>query len=450
VSDERREPKTRTAQLAVWQVRRWRVEVTAGPSQGRTRLVTEGVLRIGSDERADLVLADPLVSREHLVAELEPGRARVRDLGSKNGTFLGGARIERAELPATGAVLRLGGSELGFFPVDDALPLAPSTATRCGRLVGHGEAMRLLFAQLERVARTSATVLLHGETGTGKELVAEAIHELGPRRDRPLVVVDCGAIPRELIESELFGHARGAFTGATADFTGAFERADGGTLLLDELGELPLDLQPKLLRVLETGQVRPVGKERGRKVDVRVIAASLRDLRREVEQRTFRQDLYYRLAVVQLTVPPLRDRLEDLPALVAELCRVHHLPPVDAASLARMARRSWPGNVRQLRNLLERTAALATGEVLHVGEEALREVDAGDEDQARARAAERELLELPYKQAKELMVAKFTRDYLEALLQRHGGNVSAAGREAGIDRSWIIALARRHGVRVRE
>jgi transcriptional regulator with GAF, ATPase, and Fis domain len=434
---------TETSQkLSVWHVRRWRLEVVSGPSKGRSRLVTEGTLRIGSDPRADLVLDDPLVSREHLVAEIEPGRARIRDLGSKNGTFLGGAKIEAAELPITGALLRLGGSELGFYPVDDALPLAPSAATRCGRLVGHSEAMRRLFAQIERVARTSSTVLLHGETGTGKELVAEAIHELGPRRDRPLVVVDCGAIPRELIESELFGHARGAFTGAVGDFTGAFERAHGGTLLLDEIGELPLDLQPKLLRVLETGQVRAIGRERGRRVDVRVIAASLRELRQAAEQKAFREDLYYRLAVVQLSVPPLRQRLDDLPLLVDELCRVHALPPVDAGSLAELARVDWPGNVRQLRNVLERTAALATGPVLHVREEALREVASGRDDRA--------AMELPYKEAKELMVAQFTRDYLDALLRRHHGNVSAAGREAGIDRSWIIALAKRHGVRVRD
>ena len=433
---------TKTATMHSWKVRRWRIEVRSGPSQGLQRMVTSGTVRLGSDPRADLVLDDPLVSREHLEAEIEPGRARVRDVGSKNGTYLAGARVEAVELPATGAILRVGGSEVGFFPVDDTLPLAPSQASRCGRMVGGSEVMRLLFSTVERVARTSATVLISGESGTGKELVAQAIHELGPRAERPLVVVDCGAIPRELIESELFGHARGAFTGAINEFTGAFERAHGGTLFLDEIGELPLDLQPKLLRVLETGQVRPVGRERTQRVDVRIIAASLRELPQAVEARTFREDLYYRLAVVPLQVPPLRARLEDLPMLVAELCSVLGLPPADEPSLGELARVAWPGNVRQLRNVLERVAALSDAPVLRVREEHLRDVAAGRYDRA--------VLELPYKEAKELMVAEFTRDYLDALLRRHGGNVSAAGREAGIDRSWIIQLARRHGVRVRE
>lgn len=433
---------TSTATLHTWQVRRWRLEVLSGPSRGVSRTVTDGVIRIGSGGRADLVIADPLVSREHLEATIEPGAASIRDLGSKNGTFVAGVRVETARLPASGAILRVGGSELGFFPIDDTLPLAPSTATRCGRMVGQSEAMRLLFASIERIARTSATVLISGETGSGKELVAQALHELGPRADKSLVVIDCGAIPRELIESELFGHARGAFTGAVTEFTGAFERASGGTLFLDEIGELPLDLQPKLLRVLETGEVRPIGRQKAQRVEVRIVAASLRDLRQAVEQKTFREDLYYRLAVVPLHVPPLRDRLEDLPLLVGELCAVLGLPEIDAESLAKLATLRWPGNVRQLRNVLERAAALGAESVLRVRDELVSEVESGH--------YERAVLELPYKEAKELMVARFTRDYLEALLRRHGGNVSAAGREAGIDRSWIVQLARKHGVRVRE
>jgi transcriptional regulator with GAF, ATPase, and Fis domain len=434
---------TKTATLHVWTVRRWRIEVVSGPSRGRSFVVTEGAVRIGSDDGADLVVADPLVSREHLIADIEPGTARIRDLGSKNGTWFGGARVDAAQLPCTGGVVRIGGSELGFFPLDDTLPLAPAASTRCGRLVGQSESMRLLFAQIARVAATSSTVLIHGETGTGKELVAEAIHGLGPRRDRPLVVVDCGAIPHDLIESELFGHARGAFTGAVSEFAGAFERADGGTVLLDEIGELPLELQPKLLRVLETGQIRGVGRERTRQVDVRVIAASHRNLRLAAEEQLFRHDLYYRLAVVQLNVPPLRARLGDLPMLVGELCAVAGWPPVDAESMARLAGATWPGNVRQLRNLLARTAALTAAPTLRISDAELAEVGGGSGD-------DDTVLSLPYKEAKELMVARFTRDYLEALLTRNHGNVSAAAREAGIDRSWIVALARRHGVRIRD
>ncbi len=423
-------------------VRRWRIEITAGASKGLSKQVSEGVVRIGTAESNDLVLDDRRISRTHLEVEVSPTGVQVRDMRSKNGTFFQGSRIGTVDLPLAGAVLTLGDSEVAFHPDDDPVAQPMSLRERCGRLLGKSAVMRQLFGQIERVALSGATVLIHGETGTGKELVAEALHELSPRSARPFVVVDCGAIPRELIESELFGHVRGAFTGAVSDRRGAFERADGGTIFLDEIGELALDLQPKLLRALEASTVRPVGGDKTIEVDVRVVAASLRDLKAAVEQKLFREDLFFRLSVVDLEVPALRDHLEDLPILVDHFLRDLGAPPLGGDSLATLASSTWPGNVRQLRNVLERAVALAGG-----GTPIIRSEDV---DLPSAQLSPSKLFELPYKVAKDEMLAQFTREYLEALLARHGGNVSAAAREAKIDRNWIVALAKRHGVRVRE
>jgi DNA-binding NtrC family response regulator len=297
--------------------------------------------------------------------------------------------------------------------------------------------MRDLRARIEQAARTRATVLVLGETGTGKELVARSIHERGPRRGRPFVVVDCAAIPRDLVESELFGHVKGAFTGATATVEGAFRTADGGTLFLDEIGELELSLQPKLLRALEAGVVKPVGATRPVRVDVRVVAASLRDLAREVAERRFRADLFYRLAVVRLDVPALRARREDVPLLVEHFLAGREIEPPTPDSLRRLCEHSWPGNVRELRNVLERAVALSGRGPLTIRDSDLEATWSGALDGR------------PYKDAKAAVVDAFTRDYLEALLARHQGNLSAASREAGVDRGWISALAARHGLRAR-
>jgi len=424
------------------QVSRWRIEVTAGPSRGHVHQFGTGTIRIGSAAGNDLVLDDPRISRNHLEIDAMPNGLRVRDLGSKNGTFLQGSRVGAIDLPPAGAVLTLGDSELALRPDDEPDPVAISAREQCGRLIGRTEVMRALFGRIERVAHSDATVLIHGETGTGKELVAEALHELGPRAERPFVVVDCSAIPRDLIESELFGHVRGAFTGASADRRGAFERAQGGTIFLDEIGELAVDLQPKLLRVLEARTLRPVGGDTEVELDVRVIAASLRDLRALVAAKAFREDLFFRLSVVDLEVPPLRAHRDDVPLIVDQFLRELGAPPIGAGSLATLMRFDWPGNVRQLRNVIERAVALAGS-----GPPVIRDEDLVAPS---AELSPSKLFELPYKVAKDEMLAQFTREYLEALLARHGGNVSAAAREAKIDRNWIVALAKRHGVRVRD
>jgi len=423
-------------------VRRWRIEVIAGASKGASKQATEGTVRIGSAPDNDIVLDDKKISRRHLEVEILPTGLKVRDLGSKNGTFFQGSRVGTVDLPLAGAVLTLGDSEVAFRPDDEPVPLTPSLREQCGRLLGKSVAMRELFGQIERVALSEATVLIHGETGTGKELVAEALHELSPRSGGPFVVVDCGAIPRELIESELFGHVRGAFTGAAGERRGAFERAHGGTIFLDEIGELAVDLQPKLLRALEAFTVKPVGGDKPIKVDVRVVAASLKDLREAVKEKRFREDLYFRLSVVNLEVPALRKHLEDLPLLVDHFLREQRCAPLGGEAMATLSRYAWPGNVRQLRNVLERAVAMAGGGALVIEPE--------DLDLPAVQVSPSKLFELPYKVAKDEMLAQFTRDYLEALLARHDGNVSAAAREAKIDRNWIVALARRYSVRVRE
>jgi DNA-binding NtrC family response regulator len=423
-------------------VHRWRVEVLTGPSKASVWRFEHGSVRVGSARSNAVVLSDRNVSRHHLEITIGLAAPRVRDLGSKNGTFYLGSRIESAELPLAGAVLTLGGTELRIVPDDEPAALEPSARERCGRLVGRSLPMRTLFAQIERVTRSAATVLIHGETGSGKELVAEALHELGPRADAPFVVVDCGAIPRELIESELFGHLRGAYTGATDSRKGAFEQAHGGTIFLDEIAELDVALQPKLLRVLETGRVKPVGGNRAVLVDVRIVAASLRDLAEEVRAKRFREDLFYRLSVIVLEVPPLRARREDVPLIAESLLKQVGAPPLGADALRVLTAHDWPGNVRQLRNVLERAAALAGGGALPIRSE--------DLNLPAARVSPADLTTLSYRRAKEEMLARFTREYLEALLARNGGNVSAASRDAQVDRNWIVALARRYGVRIRD
>ncbi|MFO0674876.1 MAG: sigma-54-dependent Fis family transcriptional regulator [Polyangiaceae bacterium] len=278
--------------------------VVDGPSRGKRATVKKGVAKIGSSEACDLALDDRAVSRLHFEIALGARALKLRDLGSTNGTWVKGLRIVEAEIPA-GTMVELGGSAVRIERDGDALPMPLASARESfGALLGKSVAMRQVYAVLERVAPSDATVLLRGETGTGKEVAARSIHDASPRKTGPFVAVDCGAIPENLFESELFGHAKGAFTGANADRPGVFEEASGGTLFLDEIGELPASLQPKLLRALETRTVRRVGTNVERPVDVRVVAATNRPLEQAVNEGTFREDLYYRLCVVEVALPP--------------------------------------------------------------------------------------------------------------------------------------------------
>ena len=418
-----------------------RLAVIEGPDRGKSIAVGADELRIGTDGGCDFVLADDRVSALHATVRADAARFVVRDLASTNGTWYEGSRVTVVAV-AAGSTLRLGRSALRFEPDAQPLDLPPSQARRFGDLVGESLAMREVFAVLERVAASDATLLVEGETGTGKELVARAVHDASDRRRGPFVAVDCGALPEGLLESELFGHVKGAFTGAAQARVGMIARAHEGTLFLDELGRISPTVQARLLRVLEERRVRPIGGDDERAVDVRVIAASRDDLDDEVAAGRFRPDLLYRLAVVRVALPPLRTRREDVPGLVRELLRRRGFADDELAgpNLDRLAAHGWPGNVRELRNVIDRAIALAPGAQrfadLNVRLGAAAAPDAG--------LAVRS--DLPYAEAKAAVLHDLERRYIADVLARTHGNLSAASRESGIDRKHLRALARKHGL----
>jgi two-component system response regulator GlrR len=426
-------------------VRRFRLTVVEGP-QGKTGTTWESSgdrCSIGFHPSNDLVVEDPTVSRFHCEVRIGDEGARLRDLDSRNGTVLDGVRVTDAFLRG-GSLVKLGRVGLRFEFSAESNRLPVSSANAFGNLVGTSVAMRTSFALLERAAASDVTVLLEGETGTGKGVAAEAIHRHSTRRDGPLMVVDCGAIPPNLLESELFGHERGAFTGAERRRAGAFEEASGGTIFLDEIGELAGDLQPKLLRVLESKEYRRVGANAMLKSDVRVVAATNRDLRAEVNAGRFRSDLYFRLAVVKVTIPPLRERPEDIQVTVEQVLRALGANQAQTAPLrtpeffAALGHSAWPGNVRELRNYLERCLvfqdALPVAEFPRgaaMGTTATVAIDA----------------KVGYAEARRMAVDAFERGYAEALLRDHGGKVAAAAAAAGMDRVYLYRILRRHGIK---
>jgi len=411
--------------------------VIRGPDRGESRsLVEGGKVHFGSSPDCEFSLTDKTVSRRHLVAEFAGDSVILRDLGSTNGAFIQGSRFKEISI-GFGAEFKIGRSVIKFLPEEEIVEPEPSEQSSLGSLVGGDTKMRQLFKLLQDVAATDATVLIEGETGTGKELIAEEIHNHSPRRDGPFVVFDCGSVPHELIESMLFGHVKGSFTGAHTDRRGAFAEANGGTIFLDEIGEMALDLQPSLLRVLDKRAVRKVGSNNYENIDVRVIAATNRDLRAEVAKRDFREDLYYRLAVIRVSVPPLRERGNDIPMLVEHFVRRFspngplEVPPEVMADLKR---HSWPGNVRELRNAIERACLLAQGNAISFE-------DAVMEEAAPALGIR---TDLPFKEAKGQLVERFEREYIEDLMRRHAMNLSAAAREAQIDRKHLRELIRKY------
>jgi two-component system response regulator GlrR len=398
---------------------------------------------IGAHPSNDLVLASDTVSRFHCELVSEGNGVRVRDLGSKNGTIVDGVRIESAWLH-NNSRLQLGDVTVRFRARGGvSLPVHASSAF--GGMVGRSLAMRRLFALLERCAGSDVTVLIQGETGTGKEAAAEAIHGASRRANENFVVVDCGAIPPSLLESELFGHEKGSFTGAVNQRIGAFEAAHNGTVFLDEIGEIPIDLQPKLLRVLERKTIRRVGSNKQIPVDVRIIAATHRPLQKEVNEGSFRADLYYRLAVVKVELPPLRERLEDIPELVDTLLEQLGVQGEARARLtapgfqARLAAHPFAGNVRELRNLLER--ALVLEDAFEGAASMQRSLD--DLDDAHGALPD---ITLSYAEARSRVLDDFERRWLAALLASHGGNVAGAARAAGMARPYLHRLLQRHGI----
>jgi len=412
-------------------VRSLTVEVTEGADTGAT--ATGDAITIGTADGADLRLTDPTVSRYHAELRRDDRGIVVVDTGSTNGTWVGAVRIDRGHVGA-GAVVRVGATSIR---VGDAAPVEVEmlTADGLGGMVGRSPAMRRLMAQIARAAQSDVSVLITGESGTGKELVARALHDLGPRHGRPLVTVDCGSLPATLVASELFGHERGAFTGADRQHVGAFEAADGGTVFLDEIGELEPSIQAALLGALERRKIRRLGGRAEIPVDIRIIAATHRDLRAEVNRAAFRLDLYYRLAVVTLRTPALRERPDDIPLLVEHFLRdAGWDDPVETLisepAMDRLCKHHYAGNVRELRNLVE--AAVAMGEPPALT--ASTPVPAGPGPTVAIELA------LPYKQARAAVVDAFEAHYLDALLARTGGNVSAAARVAQMTRSHLIEL----------
>jgi DNA-binding NtrC family response regulator len=424
-----------------------KLAVVAGPDEG-LEAPLDGPCEIGTDPSCQLVLKDPAVSRRHAKVSLDHGRILVKDLKSRNGTFLGEARVRDAEM-TLGGVLRVGKSHVAVQPRWLLREVSPSRARSFGELLGESVAMREIFAVLERVARSDVTLLIEGESGTGKELAARSVHAASPRAEGPYVVFDCASVPAELAESELFGHKKGAFSGATSERAGAFQRAHGGTICLDELGELPLDLQPKLLRVLESREVQAVGADTApKKIDVRVIASTNRDLRTEVQRGRFRADLFYRLEVVRVRMPPLRNRSEDVPQIVKRLLE-GKLPPGDEVAgrnLQRLAGYAWPGNVRELRNTLERAVALGIRPDGAPGAFADLVFNVGPGDTAPATIGAEYpgvAQHMPFKDAKALVLESFERAYMGALLGRFPNNILRAAEAAGLSRKHFYEILRR-------
>jgi len=461
--------------------------------QGKTCRLDKGTAVFGRDAHCDLCVTDKNVSREHVRFELVPDGILVQDLGSMNGIDHLGRRVERAVLEP-GARITVGRTVIDLLPLSEGRVRRVAKRDSYGELVGSSVPMRRVYAMLESLEKSDAPVLIQGETGTGKELTARALHRHGPRAEMPFVIIDCSNIPMELMESELFGHKKGAFTGAVSDRMGAFEAANKGTVFLDEIDDLPLGLQPKLLRVLETGTVKRVGETSFRRMNVRIVATTKKNLVNQVRKELFRSDLYYRLAVVKIQLPPLRDRPEDVPALAHHLAtQITGLPdsPLSVASQEYLMRQKWPGNVRQLRNAIERMLALRMelggGESQLVGlgtdfhdftaETTLPEAEPlpGSRptptsalpgvpppsptappavptspppvpaDAAR-RTTPRDRPLPPFRDAREKAMGAFERDYLTRLWTEAQGNVSRAARAAGIDRKYLRKLLKRHGL----
>jgi two-component system, NtrC family, response regulator GlrR len=421
--------------------RRVRLTVIDGPNQGRSVDFAENEISIGTALENDLVVDDQAVSRHHVAIAPTPRGHLVRDLESTNGTAINGVRVERAYLTER-AMLTLGNTRVQFEPLDDETRTTISSEDRWGRALGASDAMRRVFAVLPKLAASDVTVLIEGETGTGKSMLASAIHEASPRSRKPFVVVDCAAIPPNLIESELFGHEKGAFTGAAGPRIGAFELADGGTVFLDEVGELPLDLQPKLLRALEDRIIKRVGGNEQMKMDVRVLAATNRELRAEINRGRFRSDLYYRLNTFRVWIAPLRERREDVALLVAHFYRQLHPhseePPAEL--LAELLRHDWPGNVRELRAAVERTVLLGDPAVW-------RQITEANTSTKSATTVDETT---SFRAAKERAVAEWEREYLRSLVARFAGNLSRAARAVRMDRNHLRELLVRHGLRTED
>ena len=452
-------------------VRRCRLTIGEGAKQKEHSFESASVT-LGAMEDNDLVFNDDTVSRYHCKIVQEDSGYLLVDLGSTNGTFINRVRIKEAYLKP-GCTIGLGQAEIKFNAAEEKVEILPSRKERLVDLVGKSVKMRELYTVLEKIAPTATTVVIEGETGTGKEVVAQTIHKLSPRANQAIMVFDCGAVPDNLIESELFGHEKGSFTGAIMTRQGLFELAHGGTLFLDELGELPLDMQPKLLRALETREIRRVGGSRPIKVDVRIVAATNRNLEEEVRAGRFRQDLFYRLSVVRVFLPALRERPDDVSLLLKHFLHeasYNRLPDgsqkvqgISPGALAILQGYRWPGNVRELVNTIERAVSFAESD--HIEPQDLPDTIRGESAPRRSAGAPSGPLLVggsgavggqtapsatdlggTFKDAKERWVASFESDYIQMLLKKNKGNISHAARESDIDRKYFRKLMKKYGI----
>ncbi len=425
------------------EVRGFALEVLSGPDAGKTVQAKGRSLEVGTHASADLVLTDEHVSRRHLRIDVGKTDCVLVDLGSTNGTRVGGVRVRVAPLD-DGAVIECGGSTLRFSFTAASVRVPLAERDDFEGLLGRSVAMRELFALLDRVAPTDAPVLIQGETGTGKERVARALHARSRRAARPFAVFDCAAVPPTLIEAELVGHEKGSFTGATETRAGVFERADGGTVFLDELGELAIELQPKLLRVLESNEVFRVGASTPTPIDARIVAATNRDLGARITEGQFREDLYYRLAVVTVSIPPLRERRDDIPLLASHFAREHVFAGEQSSRPAPgweaifdfMTTYDFPGNVRELRNVVERAVIMSDPKLLH-----------GDPLDAVAELRKRAEPAMHHRVSLRAARDATEREYLEDLVRATDWDLDQAATIAEVHRKSLERLLREHRIK---
>ena len=430
--------------------RAFTLSVVEGDDQG-LRLTLDGSqpsrVLIGTSPACEVRVSDRTVSRRHVALDVVGSRVRVSDLGSKNGTSVDGLSVVDAFLKG-GELVRIGSTAFRLELEPTAPELELPAVTRFGRVIGASTEMRRLYRLCQKLAASDVPVIVEGETGTGKEMLAEALHEMGPRKNGPFVVFDCTAVPVNLLEAELFGHERGAFTGAVSSRRGVLEQANKGTLLIDEIGDLDITLQPKLLRAIERSEFRPIGSERVVRVDVRIIAATRRDLDKEVQAGRFRDDLFHRLAVARVELPSLSRRRGDIPLLVRHFCEElgGDANLISRELLLRWEEQPFPGNVRELRNTVARHLALGELASLPLAPRP----DQGPEIQARSESAGNDLsrvieeaLEWPLGEARQKVVEEFEKRYIERMLARHGGNVTRAAETAGVARRYFQVLKAR-------
>ncbi len=438
-------------------LRKCQLMVIEGEDKGKKYKLDRPATKVGKREGNDLALSDKTVSRNHLEIEYTSDSFLLRDMGSTNGTYVNGTKVKEAYL-APGDVIKLGNTSIEFQAFSETAKIEPSSSESYGNMVAKSRRMRQIFSIMEKISPTFATVVIEGETGTGKDLVARAIHENSTRKNKPFVVFDCSSVAPNLIESELFGHEKGAFTGAIKSRRGAFEEAATGTIFLDEIGELPLDLQPKLLRALEQREIRRVGANLPSHIDVRVICATNRDLKKEVAEGRFREDLYYRLSVVKIHIPPLHERPEDIPVIIEKILKDAkfnrttdgglRITRVEDDALKVLQRYQWPGNVRELTNIIERAVSFAEANTIaksHL-DFVFSELD-NEEERTEKLVMDNDL---PFKEAKQKLLDVFEKDYLIDLLKRNNNNLSKAAREAKIDRKHIRNLLKKYGIATKD